>query len=249
VKQAIWLLLLLLAAVPARGADSPKGLLRPVEQAIGRGQALQRQVEAEQAKIGRLRNELQQQQLRLRWTRLQRDKHRTYLENERAELAGLQQQRDQLQQLSLQLDPWLEEQYRALQAHRQQDLIFLPRERDLRLQRLRQSLDDPAATAADRLRRLLEAWLVEAGYGHSLELREATITLDSQPLAGDLLRIGRLLLLFRTPDGEHLARRLPGGDWQPLGSEWAPAVERALEMASRRRAQELVSLPLAKVQP
>ncbi len=130
------------------------------------------------------------------------------------------------------------------------DLPFLPQERAERLQRVRRELSDPAATPADKLRRTLEAVLIEARYGGTLEVSQDRITVGGEELTCDLLMVGRLGLFWLTPD------RARGGAWDPAqqafterDGEALDSIRRAVDMATRRRPAGVLPLPLGTVEP
>lgn len=128
------------------------------------------------------------------------------------------------------------------------DLPFLLDERTRRLASVRRDLGDPAASPADKLRRVLEALLIETRYGGVLEVYQDQVTVDGEDLTCDLLHVGRLVLFWLTPDEAR------GGVWNPAelrfdlleGGE-LESVRRAVQMATRRRALGVQLLPLGKV--
>jgi uncharacterized protein DUF3450 len=129
-------------------------------------------------------------------------------------------------------------------------LPFLPGERDLRLRSVRRELIQPDIPSAEKLRRLLEALQVEAGYASTVEVYQDRIGIDGQEVHADVLRIGRLSLFWRTPDGDrvgHFDRAL--GQWTELTGKHERAIARAMEMANRLRPIELIDLPLGRIQP
>lgn len=128
------------------------------------------------------------------------------------------------------------------------DLPFLQVERTRRLETVRRELGDPAATPADKLRRVLEALLIETGYGGALELEQERIQIGGEELTCDLLHVGRLALFWLTPDETR------GGLWDPATRRWTEldggeleSVRRAVHMATRRRAVGVQKLPLGRV--
>ena len=130
------------------------------------------------------------------------------------------------------------------------DLPFLPGERATRLTTVRRELSDPTADAAEKLRRVLEAVLIEARYGGTLEVYQDRITVVDEELTCDLLYVGRLGLFWLTPD---LAR---GGAWDPAAGTFVAldgaalqAVRRAADMATRRRPAGVLALPLGRIAP
>lgn len=130
------------------------------------------------------------------------------------------------------------------------DLPFLPDERAQRLSLLREELAKPAVEPAEKLRRVLEALMVEASYGSSVEVVRDNVVVDGESLYADVLRLGRVALFWRTPDGEH------GGWFDPASRTWAELpggdlrlIGRAMEMAAHRRPVELIELPLGRIAP
>jgi hypothetical protein len=128
------------------------------------------------------------------------------------------------------------------------DLPFLPEERAVRLATVRRELGDAAATPADKLRRVLEALLIETRYGGALELNQDRITVDGAEFTCDLLHVGRLGLYWLTPDEKR------GGMWDPAAARFVEltgdeleSVRRAVQMAARRRAVGVQTLPLGRV--
>lgn len=128
------------------------------------------------------------------------------------------------------------------------DLPFLADEREARLTNLRQAMASPDLAPAEKLRFLLEALLVEAQYGETVEVQPATIVVGGQDLHADILRIGRLTMYWRSPDGSRV------GTWDPVAAAWVELpgkydriISRSMEMAERMRPTELVSLPLGRI--
>jgi hypothetical protein len=137
-----------------------------------------------------------------------------------------------------------------LEKHVARDLPFLPEERARRLETLKAELARPDVSSAEKLRRLLEALQVEAGYGGTVEVGEQVISLDGSPLSVDVLKIGRLSLFWRTPDGKRVGEydRAAAG-WRELPRKHARNIGLAMDMASRIRPTELIALPLGRVTP
>jgi len=127
---------------------------------------------------------------------------------------------------------------------------FLPEERALRLAAVADELAEPGVTSAEKLRRLLETLQVEAGYATTVEVYQDKIDVAGEPLHADILRLGRLALFWRTPDGDRV------GTWDEAAALWVELpgsakrrIEMAMEMASRMRPVELIDLPLGRIAP
>jgi hypothetical protein len=130
-----------------------------------------------------------------------------------------------------------------------QDLPFLAVERERRLAGLRQELAKPEVASAEKLRRLLEGLLVEAQYGETVEVTQEKIAIGGREMFVDMLRVGRLALFWRTPDGEQI------GTWDPvtrayvtLDGSHSRTLQKAMEMATRMRPVQLLSLPIGRIE-
>ncbi len=174
-------------------------------------------------------------------------KYRAYIQTQEQALAGLEQKQEALAKLNLELEPYLEEIYLKLEDFIRRDLPFQPEERQRRVDFLRSSLDDYHLELSEKLRRLMEALVVEAEYGNKVEKTEALLELEGGPTRVDLFRLGRLGLYYRTPDGSGMGWRKRGDeDWIPLDPSLGRTLIRAMEMADRQRAVELINLPLGR---
>ena len=128
------------------------------------------------------------------------------------------------------------------------DLPFLEQERRGRLDALKIMLVDPGISSAEKFRRIFEALQIEAEYGITVEVTQATVTLDREPVLVDLLRLGRVALICQTIDENKSALFNPAGKaWQILPQSVNRDISRAIAMARLERSIELVRLPLGKL--
>jgi hypothetical protein len=128
------------------------------------------------------------------------------------------------------------------------DMPFLAGEREARVANLRTVMAQPDQAPAEKLRVLLEAMLIEAQYGESVDVEAQTILVGGRETHADILRIGRLAMFWRSPDGKRV------GTWDPVTRAWVDlpnkhnrVIARAMEMASNVRPIDLVSLPLGRI--
>ena len=127
-------------------------------------------------------------------------------------------------------------------------LPFLPQERNLRLASVGNELVRPDMTSAEKLRRLLETLQVEAGYASTVEVYQDMIVVEGEQIHADVLRVGRIALFWRTPDGDRVGNfDLSVARWTELPGRAKRRIGRAMEMATRVRPVELIDLPLGRV--
>ena len=142
------------------------------------------------------------------------------------------------EQLIDQLQKWIE-----------LDLPFLVNERHARIERLRNMLSSSETDVTEKMRRILEAYTIEAEYGFSFESYRARFTDDDTKVA-EFLHVGRNILVYRTPNGRQRGvwdRHTQS--WQSLrGSGYRYPFIHALNVANDVIPPEIVLLPVQLTQ-
>ncbi|MBB3183439.1 multidrug efflux pump subunit AcrA (membrane-fusion protein) [Halomonas fontilapidosi] len=232
------------------------GMLQAEEAAIEDASRAQRAQAELQARIDAADDERREMLAELR--RLETDTHRLEersdalaprlerqgerLSRREEALASLAETRDVLPQLE-----------QALVSHLETwvvgDLPFLKDQRLARVESLEAGLDDPDASAAERLERLLAAWRTELDYGRELDAWRGILNEGDEGDARrevDFLRLGRVGLYFLTPDGrEGGVWRADVERWQALNEAERVELRHGLRIARDQRAPELLTLPIS----
>jgi DNA repair exonuclease SbcCD ATPase subunit len=129
------------------------------------------------------------------------------------------------------------------------DLPFLVEERATRLERLVELRDNPEVTTSEKFRKVLEALLVEAEYGNTIEVTRETIALDGKDTLVDIFRLGRVALYYQTLDQKSSGYYdVAAKAWKPLTREYTRDLTTAMEIGAKRRPAELLALPLGRLQ-
>lgn len=128
------------------------------------------------------------------------------------------------------------------------DVAFLSEERTDRLASIKEMLDRQDKPLAEKYRRVMEALQIETEYGRTVEVYQKTIELEGKPRLVDILRVGRLSLFCRTPDGK-LAGTFDQRNqkWVVLPSKYRSEINKAADVASRQRTIELTRLPIGRI--
>lgn len=134
------------------------------------------------------------------------------------------------------------------------DLPFLQDERTTRIESIKADLVHPEISLAEKCRRVMEALKIEVEYGHTVEVYQQPIRIngreDAPPLMADVLRVGRLALFWRTPDGKGVGQwDRAAAQWQVLPDRYRRHINDAAKMALKRRTVEMVKLPLGRIVP
>ncbi|MBD3349057.1 MAG: DUF3450 family protein [Candidatus Eisenbacteria bacterium] len=164
-------------------------------------------------------------------------------------IAELERRLSEARLLQSGLQDTLDVVYARLQRFVERDIPFLVDERARRLERLDRELNRPEVTGAEKLRRLLEAMMIETEYGNAVEVNQDEIEVEGETIFADVLRVGRVSLFWRTPDGERVGT-FDEADWKwvELPQKYGRNIGMAIEMASRLRPVQLITLPLGRVQ-
>ena len=165
-------------------------------------------------------------------------------------IAELERRLDESDRLNAVLADTLNAIVRDLETWVDRDIPFLQGERHKRLENLKNAMAKPDLTGAEKLRRVLEALQVEANYGNTVEMHTSVIQLPGERLSVDLLRLGRVHVFWRTPDGSRVGEfDRATRTWVELPDKYSHNIGTAMEMASRIRPVEITSLPLGRILP
>lgn len=126
------------------------------------------------------------------------------------------------------------------------DIPFHLEQRRARIQFVRDAIDDPNVSTAERFRQILVLYQTENAYGRTHETYSATLNLDGVPTDVDMLRVGRIALTYQTKD------RTRTGAWDPESRQWVTledgeyrnAIRDAINVSSGLIAPEIFELPI-----
>jgi hypothetical protein len=178
---------------------------------------------------------------------------RVAIESEKAgaldeRIAELERRLDESTRLRNSIQDTLDTVHGRLAAWVETDLPFLMKERKARLTALDRELSRPDVTSAEKLRRLLEVLQIETAYGSTVEVVQDRITVAGDTLFVDMLRLGRLALFWRTPDGERAGEfDLGTRSYVELPGKRHGDIQKAMDMAARIRPVEITELPLGRI--
>jgi len=176
----------------------------------------------------------------------------TYNENLRQLLDSQEQERSRIQSELAEVEvvrqaivPLIVEMVEVLDRFVELDHPMLVEERRSRVESLRAIIARADVDIAEKYRRVIEAYQIEAEYGQTLEAYEATALVDGRELTVDYLRVGRVGLYYLSLD-----RRQAGiwdrqaRDWQRLPDQYLEDLEFAIRVAREQAPPNLIDLPL-----
>jgi hypothetical protein len=182
----------------------------------------------------------------------QLDQHTVY--NANLERLILDQQREK-NSLSEQLEnfgdieqgivPLMYELVASLQTFVGLDMPFLQSERKNRVARLAANLERSDLTVSEKYRQIMEAYQIETAYGRNIEAYTGTLPINGEDRKVDLLRIGRIVLAYQTPDQSVTGFwNKSSGQWEVLDGSFRRQVTDGIRIARKQAAPSLLDLPL-----
>ncbi|QAR33785.1 DUF3450 domain-containing protein [Geovibrio thiophilus] len=122
-------------------------------------------------------------------------------------------------------------------------------ERSERIESLVAFVAAPDVLPAEKVRRVMEAYKVEADMSRYAEIRSMSVTVNGEQLNGYVLRAGGLAGFFTTPDGTTAAFFNPSSkQFEKLDSKYSEEVIIAGELVNRKRMPALVTLPVGRIE-
>ena len=162
------------------------------------------------------------------------------------EIATLEQSIGDVAVIERQILPLLARMIDSLETFISLDVPFLLEERETRVARLRALLARSDVTAAEKARRVFEAYQIESDFGRTIEAYKAKLDPGGGTVDADMLRVGRVGLYYRTIGDARIGYwNHERGQWQPLpDTPYRRLVQQGLRVARKEIAPELVSIPL-----
>lgn len=163
------------------------------------------------------------------------------LGSQQDEIASLEAQIAGLDATAVEVQSLLQRMFDELVAFVASDVPFFKEQRDARIEVLRELMTNIEATPAEKYRRLVEAYQIELEYGRTMSAYKQALP-DGRE--AELVRLGRVSLLYRTVDGAE------AGYWDNERKEWvedddsAAAIEEALRIAKEETAADLIRVPV-----
>lgn len=177
--------------------------------------------------------------------RVYNQQQRRLISNQEMELAELKESIDNVTVIERQIGPLIERMIDNLEKFVELDVPFLMSERQDRIEFLKDTLDRADVTVAEKFSQVLQAYQVENTYGTTIEAYTTEIEIDGATREVDMLKWGRVALVFQTPDGEVTgAWDNNARQWVILDDEYRTGVRDGLRIARKTQTADLVRLPV-----
>lgn len=160
-------------------------------------------------------------------------------------IAQIKQSIDEVTGLQTQVVPLMLKMIEGLDQFVAQDKPFLTDERATRVANLRELMDRPDVTVAEQFNQVLRAYQIENEYGRTMDTYTQEIEIDGQTRTVDVLRVGRIALVYQSSDGEATGWWNPATEqWEELDDEYTTPVRNGLKMARKQLTTGLFKVPV-----
>ncbi len=171
------------------------------------------------------------------------------LDNQVSELVQLAKSMEEVSVIERQVSPLMARMISTLENFVQLDVPFLPAERSKRINDLKSMMIRADISVSEKFRRVLEAYQVEVDYGRTIEAYSGLLTVKGQEMDVDFLRVGRVSFIYQTRDGSQLGQwEQQSGQWKSLSPNYRLGVNKALRIARKQLAPDLIMVPLTNIQ-
>ena len=168
------------------------------------------------------------------------------IDRQEADIALLNDSIDEVEASRRQMTPLMVRMIEALDLFVEADAPFLLTERRKRVATLYDLLPREDVSVAEKFRKVLEAYQIENEYGRTIEAYKDSVEHEGALLEVDVLRIGRISLVYQTADLS--ATRMWDRDakaWVDLEGPYRNQVRQGLRVANKLVAPDLLLLPVA----
>ena len=161
------------------------------------------------------------------------------------ELDQLSESIDRVTVIERQITPLMLRMIDGLEEFVRLDLPFLLAERQDRVDRLRTIMDRADVAVSEKFSQVLQAYQIENEYGRTMEAYGDTINVEGTNYIVDVLKMGRVALVYQTSDGEQTGMwNQTDRRWEALGDEYTAPVRNGIRMARQQLAPGLLTLPV-----
>lgn len=161
------------------------------------------------------------------------------------EIVSLQRQIDTVIFVERRIMPLMLRMIETLDQFVRLDIPFLPDERRARVDNLHELMDRADVSAAEKYRRLLEAYQIESEYGRTIEAYRGSLDFVDTSRSVDFLRLGRVALYYQTLDASASGMwDVENGAWVELSAKYRNSIRQGLRIARKQAAPDLLHLPI-----
>ncbi len=167
------------------------------------------------------------------------------ISNQEEEMTQLTSSIDEVTVIERQITPLMLRMIDGLEQFVGLDMPFLLKERNERIERLREMMDRADVAVSEKFSQVLRAYQIENEYGRTMETYGDTIVIDGTERKVDILKVGRVALVYQTPDGEETGMYNKGtGAYEAVSDDYQASIRQGIRMARQQATQDMFSIPV-----
>ena len=165
--------------------------------------------------------------------------------NQEQEMVQLAASIDEVTVIERQITPLMLRMIDGLEQFVELDAPFLLDERRGRVERLREMMDRADVAVSEKFSQVFRAFQIENEYGRTMETYPTTIQIDGIDRKVDILKVGRIALVYQTPDGAETGMFNPGTrEYESVDNSYQASVRQGIRMARQQASIDMLSLPV-----
>jgi uncharacterized protein YoxC len=165
--------------------------------------------------------------------------------NQEREMAQLSSSIDEVTVIERQITPLMLRMIDGLEQFVELDAPFLLDERRDRVDRLREMMDRADVAVSEKFSQVFRAFQIENEYGRTMETYPSTIEINGVERKVDILKVGRISLVYQTPDGEETGMFNPTTRaYESVDNSYQASVRQGIRMARQQASIDMLSLPV-----
>ena len=170
---------------------------------------------------------------------------RMQIERQEERLKEIDKTMKEAQIMQRQIPPFTRRMLAGIEKSIELDMPFHLAERKERIAFAKAAIDNPTVSSAEGLRQVLETFNVEMEYGRKLDNYKDTINIEGQPREVNVLRVGRLSLVYQSSD-ESLTGAWDNKkqEWVELDNSYRNPTKKGLRIANRLATVSMLELPI-----
>ena len=170
---------------------------------------------------------------------------RKQIERQEERLKEIDKTMKEAQVMQRQIPPFTRLMLAGIEKSIELDMPFHLAERKERIAFANAAIDNPTVSPAEGLRQVLETFNVEMEYGRKLDNYKDTIEIEGQQREVNVLRVGRLALVYQSSD-ESLTGAWDNDtdEWVPLDNSYRNPTRKGLKIANRLATVDMLELPI-----
>ena len=226
-------------------ADQIQPLLDVGEQRQNSEQVSQTKIDSMDDDTSLIVNEYKTVSKQIEGLRVYNAQMRKQIERQEERLKEIDKTMKEAQVMQRQIPPFTRRMLAGIEKSIELDMPFHLAERKERIAFANAAIDNPTVSPAEGLRQVLETFNVEMEYGRKLDNYKDTIEIEGQQREVNVLRVGRLALVYQSSD-ESLTGAWDNNtdQWVPLDNSYRNPTRKGLKIANRLATVDMLELPI-----